>query len=400
MNKTWIFATMALALGTSCSKDKGIDIDDSSRQEILLGTGSTINVSPVSRGGGAVGGLTGANNWNGDTVYVYGITNNAANKAPINGVKAVAPKDVETGKLSWAADEPVQHFYYEGNDKYNFYAVHVDGAAGEDADLSVKAPADLATTGHSVNVTIDGTQDLMVAMPNKDNDILDEEGTGNLEGVENTTNLYSAWSSRRGVVPNLEFRHLLSRLNFKALCGDVPVPTGGNALKITSITIKNTINKGSIVVIPSYSEPATEPEAKNQVFTPAVEEPNTGDFVIMKKKTGVETTLQPFEDFPLTGTAEEVGEDILVVPGASYDIEVKTVQNINGADQTKILNKTLTADMIQKDGASARLDSFVAGEIYDVKLKLYANKEIQIECTLTAWKEGGDATLDEEVSGI
>lgn len=399
MNKTWIFATMALALGTSCSKDNGVDIDDSSKQEILLGTGAAINVSPVSRGGGAVGGLTGANNWNGETVYVYGITNNAANKAPINGVKATAPKAVETGMLTWAVDEPVQHFYYEGNDKYNFYAVHVDDAADPDANFTVQAPADLATTGHSVSVTINGTQDLMVAMPNKSNDILDEGGTSNLEGVENTNNLYSAWSARRGVVPNLVFRHLLSRLNLKALCGDNPAPTDDNALKITSITIKNTVNKGSIVVIPTYSEPETEPAAENQVFE-ASEEPNTGDFVIMKKKVDGETALQPFEEFPLTGTAQEVGEDVLVVPGASYDIEVKTAQNVNGDLKENIFNTTLTASMIQKDGNSAGLESFVAGEMYDVTLKLYANQEIKIECTLTAWTYGGDATLDEEVSGI
>lgn len=396
MNKTWIFAAMALALGTSCSKEKGIDIDDSPRQEILLGTGSTINVSPASRGYGAVGGADEATNkWNGETLYVYGITDNAANKAPINGVKAVAPKGAVTGNLTWAENEPVKHFYYEGNDKYNFYAVHVDGAAGADADLSVKAPADLATTGHSVNVTIDGTQDLMVAMPNKDNDILDEEGTDNLEGVENTTNLYSAWSARRGVVPNLVFKHLLSRLNFKAYCGDKPVPADGNELKITSITIKNTINKGSIVVIPAYSEPATEPEAKNQVFD-AAEEPNTGDFVIMKKKAEGETELKPFEEFPLTGSEQEVGEDVLVVPVGSYDIEVTTVQNINGEPKTKTLNTTLTADMIKKGEESANLEKFVEGEMYDVTLKLYANQEIQIECTLTAWVDGGDATLDEE----
>lgn len=400
MNKTWIFATMALALGTSCSKDKGIDIDDSTREEILLGTGSTVSVSRASRGSGAVGGTDAeTNKWNGETLYVYGITNNAANKAPINGVKAVAPTSTETKMLTWAADEPEQHFYYEGNDKYNFYAVHVDDAADPDAVFTVQDPANLATTGHSVPVTINGTQDLMVAMPNKDNDILDEDGENKLPGIENTNNLYSAWSARRSVVPNLVFNHLLSRLNFKALCGDVPVPEGDNALKITSITIKNTINKGTIVVIPSYSEPSTEPEAKNQVFT-AAEEPNTGDFVIMKKKTGVETTLQPFEDFSLTGTAVEVGEDILVVPGASYDIEVKTVQNINGADETKTFNKTLTAGMIQRNEMPAGLESFVAGEIYDVTLKLYANKEIQIECTLTAWKEGGDATLDEETIGF
>lgn len=400
MNKTWIFAIMALALGTSCSKEKGIDIDDSSRQEILLGTGSTVSVSRASRGYGAVGGTDEeTNKWNGETVYVYGITNNEANKAPINGVKAVAPTSVETGMLTWAVDEPVQHFYYEGNDKYNFYAVHVDGAAGDDADLTVKAPADLASTGHSVDVTIDGTQDLMVAMPNKDNDILDEDGENNLPGVDNTNNLYSAWSARRGVVPNLVFKHLLSRLNFKAYCGDKPVPAGGNELKITSITIKNTINKGSIVVIPAYSEPATEPESKNQVFN-AAEEPNTGDFVIMKKKTGVEATLQPFEEFPLTGTAEEVGEDVLVVPGASYEIEVKTVQNINEEEKEKTQKFVLKASDIKKEEISAGLEAFVAGEMYDVTMILYANKEIEIECTLTAWTDGGDATLDEEVSGI
>ena len=387
MNKTWIFAAMALALGTSCSKDKGIDIDDSTREEILLGTGSTVSVSRASRGGGAVGGLTDANNWNGETVYVYGITNNEANKAPINGVKATAPKTGDNGNLTWV--EPATHFYYEGNDKYNFYAVHVDDAAGVDADLTVKEPANLATTGHSVNVTIDGTQDLMVAMPDKTIDI------NGIDGVDDDTNLYSAWSARRGVVPNLVFKHLLSRLNFKALCGDVPAPADGNALKITSITIKNTINKGTIVVIPSYNDPEKEPAAENQKFIPS-EEPNTGNFVIMKKKAAGETELQPFEEFPLTGSEQEVGEDVLVVPVGSYDIEVTTVQNINGKPKTKTLNTTLTADMIKKGGESANLEKFVEGEMYDVTLKLYANQEIQIECTLTAWKEGGDATLDEE----
>ena len=120
----------------------------------------------------------------------------------------------------------------------------------------------------------------------------------------------------------------------------------------------------------------------------------------MKKKTGVETTLQPFEEFPLTGTAEEVGEDVLVVPGASYEIEVKTVQNINEEEKEKTQKFVLKASDIKKEEVSAGLEAFVAGEMYDVTMILYANKEIVIECTLRAWTDGGDATLDEEVSGI
>lgn len=387
MNKTWIFAAMALALGTSCSKDKGIDIDDSSRQEILLGTSATINVSPASRGYGAVGGLTGANNWNGETVYVYGITNNEANKAPINGVKATAPTTGDNGNLTWV--EPATHFYYEGNDLYNFYAVHVDDAAGVDADLSVQDLVNLEKNGYSIPVTIDGTQDLMVAMPDKKADIKD-----NAE-VKDIDNLYSAWSSRRGVVPNLVFNHLLCRLNFLAKCGnkDGQIPSGEEALKITNITVKQVVNKGDIVVIPAAKQDPDEVTPDDQVFIASTEEKDKGDFPVKQKGTG--STLEGLQPVSLTKDAIEIGEDVLVAPSTAFKISVTASQTVNGKVETKTQEFDLLAGNVQGPDGSA-LTEFKKGEIYNITIKLYKEEEIIIKCTLTPWKDGGSGELDEE----
>lgn len=400
MNKTWIFAAMALALGTSCSKDKGIDIDDSSRQEILLGTGSTINVSPASRGYGAVGGVTGANSWNGETVYVYGITDN---DVPINGVKAVAPKpdessgaNIETGMLTWA--DAGTHFYYEGNDKYNFYAVHVDDAAdaaidaadGTTADLTVKDLTSLATAGYSVKVKIDGTQDLMVAMPDKKADIKD-----NAE-VKDIDNLYSAWSSRRGVVPNLVFDHLLCRLNFLAKCGnkDDQIPSGDEALMITNITVKQVVNKGDIVVIPAAKqEPDAEVTPEDQKFIASTDEGDKGDFSVKQKGTG--STLEVLKPVSLTKDEKEIGEDVLVPPSTAFKISVTASQTVNGKVETKTQEFDLLAGNVQGPDGSA-LTEFKKGEIYNITIKLYKEEEIIIKCTLTPWKDGGSGELDEE----
>ena len=98
MNKTWIFATMALTLAASCSRDKDVDnldnnnkIDDTTIEEIVLGAGQSVSVTPASRGIGAVGDLAATNSWNGETVYVYGINKNATGDAQfaINGQAAI-----------------------------------------------------------------------------------------------------------------------------------------------------------------------------------------------------------------------------------------------------------------------------------------------------------------------
>lgn len=395
MNKTWIFAAMTLALGTSCSKDKGIDIDDSSRQEILLGTGSTINVSPASRGYGAVGGLTGANNWNGETVYVYGINNTAiadpnaadTDKFYINAQAATAPSGVATGALTWVGDV---HYYYNGNDKYDFYAVHVDDAVAAE-NLKIADGTDLATNGLSVNLVLDGTQDIMVAVPDKskDDDVLSPSD-------DYTSYLYSAWSSRRNVKPNLEFNHLLTRLNFNAKSGAEAPATGENAIKITSIVIKDVVTEGSLTIIPKTGE--------SQAFTPNVESQEE-DLAV---KSSTKTAEGKLQDFPAEGIAVENGKDddfapigapILLNPEEAYEIVITTSQKLadNENPQTGEVKGTIRAVNATGGIGGGTDNKFQPGALYDVNITVFDIEDIELSGTLIEWVDGGDLEINPEL---
>lgn len=400
MNKTWIFATMALALGTSCSKEKGIDIDDSSRQEILLGTGATINVSPASRGYGAVGGLTGANNWNGETVYVYGINNTAiadqdaadADKFYINAQAATTPdagENKSTGPLKWVGNV---HYYYNGNDLYDFYAVHVDDAVAAE-NLKIADGTDLAANGLSVNLKLDGTQDIMVAVPDKQKDIATAahpEVT-----VDDADRLYSAWSSRRNVKPNLEFKHLLTRLNFNAKSGAETAATGENAIKITSIVIKDVVTEGTLTIIPKTGE--------SQVFTPNVESQKE-DLAI---KSSTKTAEGKLEDFPVEGIAVEngknddfapIGAPILLNPETEYNIIITTSQKLadNDIPQTGEVKGKIKAVSAENGIGGGEDGKFQPGTLYDINITVFDIEEISVEGTLIEWQYGGEIEINPE----
>ena len=59
-------------------------------------------------------------------------------------------------------------------------------------------------------MTIDGTQDILLGAPVKSADV-----AGNAE--VNEADVYSAFSARRGVIPNVVFNHALTRYTFTLL---------------------------------------------------------------------------------------------------------------------------------------------------------------------------------------
>ena len=376
MNKTWIFATMALALGTSCSKEKGIDIDDSSRQEILLGTGATINVSPASRGYGAVGGLTGANNWNGETVYVYGINNTATGDAKfaINAQEAKAPSGAVTGTLTWVGNNV--HYYYNGNDLYDFYAVHVNDAVSDAANALKIAPGtDLEETPLTVDLTLNGTQDIMVAVPDKAKDI---EGN---DKVTDVSKLYSAWSSRRGVKPNLVFTHLLTRLNFMAKCGNTVLPEEGKEIKITKIEVLDVFNKATLSIIPEQKLTTIpkDPEAKV-------------NFELMKEDGG---DLVPFDtphEVASKDEFEQVGANMLVCPEPEYSIKAYLEQDADGNGEISEVEKTEKPYPVKLEDEKV----FEAGYMYNINLTVYSLQEIVVDATLKPWIKGDDVNIGQD----
>lgn len=384
----------ATAMMASCAKDKTIALDngaDGTPEEIILGAGQYLSaeveqgqpMKAASRGIGSVGDLAATNNWNGETVYVYGIVpalTEEDGQFAINGEAATAPAgtagETVTSALQWATAD--KHFYYDGNNLYDFYGCHVDDAATE--AMTIPTGTDLTTAGFSVPVTIDGTQDLMVAMPDKSKDI-----EGNLE-VTATDNLYSAWSSRRGVKPNLVFKHVLTRLTFKAKCGDASAPP--QPVKITSIQVMGTKNKGILTIIP------VDKTAESQVFVPSQEEGDVDNFSLMQAPSDGSKTLVDFEGKEITNTGDgadafqQIGVPMMLVPGEKYTIVINTEQNMDGTGDIEENEKgTITKEVTFAGG-------FVAGKNYNINITVYGLQEIAVDATLTAWGEGGDIDID------
>lgn len=395
MKKEWLLAMCATAMMASCAKDKTIALDngaDGTPEEIILGAGQYLSaeveqgqpMKAASRGIGSVGDLAAANNWDGETVYVYGIVSTLTGDAQfaINGEAATAPAGTEgatvTSTLAWATAD--KHFYYDGNNLYDFYGCHVDDAATEAMTIPTDPDYDFATAGFSVSVTIDGTQDLMVAVPDKSKDI-----EGNLE-VTTTDNLYSAWSSRRGVVPNLVFKHVLTRLTFQAKCGNATAYETGKEVYITSVQVKSVKNKGTLTIIPT--------DGNQQGFTASTVDTDVIDFSLMKAPSAPDTSkeLETFKKVEIEGTKDDdfaqIGVPMMLVPGTEYEIVISTEQDADGSGDIDANEKGSITQIITV------ADGFVAGKNYNVNITVYGLEEISIDATLTAWEAGEDIDID------
>lgn len=396
MKKQWLLAMCATAMMASCAKDKTIALDngaDGTPEEIILGAGQYLSaeveqgkpMKAASRGIGSVGDLAATNNWDGETVYVYGIVPALTGDAQfaINGEAATAPEGTAgatvTSTLAWTAAD--KHYYYDGNNLYDFYGCHVDDAAT--TAMTIQPGTDLTRAGFSVSVTINGTQDLMVAMPNKESDIT----AGGVDPeVTDTKYLYSAWSSRRGVKPNLVFKHVLTRLTFQAKCGNATAYETGKEVYITSVQVKSVKNKGTLTIIPT--------DGNQQGFTASTVDTDVIDFSLMKAPSAPDTSkeLETFEKVEIEGTKDDdfaqIGVPMMLVPGTEYEIVISTEQDADGSGNIDANEKgSITQKITVADG-------FVAGKNYNVNITVYGLEEIEIKASLTAWEDGGDITID------
>ncbi len=385
---------MSLLLMASCSSENVLDnqggdpLDETTVQEIVLGSGMSVSVNPRSRGIGAVGDTEGTNAWNGELVYIYGINTSATGDAQfyINAQTANTPAAVATGQLTWAT--PGVAYYYSGNDIMDFYGAHVDDAVTAN-EMPVAAGTNLSTTGYAVNVTFNGIQDLMVAGTDKAADITAANNAEQVT-VADVAKLYSSWSARRKVVPNLIFNHLLTRLNFQAKCGTSPIPgVGANAIdmiKITKLEVVDVYNSGSLQIIPTATTA--------QGLTPTAKDAqNPVNFEVFNEGTGLLTALQPVNI--VSSELVPVGADLLVYPEQSYKIVIHTEQDKNSDGTIQESEKTKTNWTIQlADGAP-----FVAGNMYDINIIIYGLEDIKVNASLTVWGDGGDITIDPDDIG-
>ena len=400
MKKSIFFAAAFAGVLCSCSQDEvneggGAVLDG--RVPIQIGV-SQPSVS-VSRGIGTVGGTeeSGANVWQGQqfkvSMFEKGTYQPAVDEED-NQLFMNADFDAPVGYDNDYATASVQtgNKYYPTEGEFDFVGYYLDGAE-QDA-----VPAPTEEGPYTVNVTIDGSQDIMTAsaVPTEEDLLLPP-----YDGVD-VTRLFSAYSARQGVVPVLNFQHKLVRLVFNAKPGNVNASStaelGGDeyGVQIKSISIKSK-NTGVLTVAQVDGDHVVPGDI---VFS--------GDSVpLYLKQRQAGDDLGTMELVDLTpavlhwdseaaggegaGILEQVGEALLVqeLKGEVKAYKMTIVLNQLMPGEQTPREFTITTDVGLPEGQSLK-----AGSSYNVNITVWGLEQISIKASLTAWEEGGNIDLD------
>lgn len=386
MKKSFIFALAAAGMLCSCSSEDAIstDVNNNDSELVPIQLGISNNVV-VTRGTGTVGGVVDAegnvvdgqvNNWMGQYINVYMVNRgttiaasfNQGEPAMFDNAQMVAPSDKDKGVAKF--EDGTIH-YYPTVGAYDFWAYRTDGAEGDNepvvTDETIK-----------IDFTIDGSQDVMAAKTELNSDELDAIG-GNANAA------YSAFSARKGVQPNLNFEHLLSRLTFQIKGGpNVDESTG---VKVAKIAVQSK-TQGILTIIP-------EAGGEQGIVWSADKE----ELLLKERAKDAKYTDELVELTPtLPSIGEEapvkLGEALLVAPDTEYDIVVYLTQ--------EVLVNELTGETKERTAeypATLRTDSknpFTAGHSYTVTITVHGLQDIEINAVLAPWVEDADSSIEIE----
>ncbi len=259
------------------------------------------------------------------------------------------------------------NYYYDPAHKYSFYGYYLDGA-------TVETPTTDPSTGDSkvYTLTIDGTSDVMVAKADPTADVAkeaaDETNTQITEAnkTEMTGYAYSAYTARRGVVPNLVFSHVLTQLNFKV----VAASTSAANVTIESLTLNKVSKKATLTVSGSsqgLSAPVAGEETDKFTFTPATKK--------LDATVGAELNVGQF----------------LVIPAESFEF---TLDLTSTSGTVTDVTQTVKAENVKRPTNATTITSFQPGESYDITIKLVGPEVVEVTAELTAWKQGGTWEYD------
>ena len=303
-----------------------------------------------------------------------------------------------------AAAEPVTLYYDSSNMEtgYNFFACVTDGAAqsawtATDSEISRR-------------IEIDGTNDIMAGSAPEMNiqlmqSLYSDESHQHLTSAERAAIAsmggYTAYASRRGVDPQIDLKHQLARLRFKAFPGNY------NSQGITITGIKIYSHRTGVLVAA-----ASNPDNVGIIPDAAKDTLHLRD----ASADGVHPCL-PFEEktlewredeaaLPATQrTSTRLGADLLLMSDESYDMFLDYRQLIGDKENSDhpvmqtfqgIYHLTPPRTAENKDEAR---DAYVfkPGYVYDIGIIVYGLERIEVTSSIETWKDGGDISgeLDE-----
>ena len=438
MKKIYFLAGAVAALvAVSCAKEQGkvdkpsptpevTEEEDATPVPILFG--SKLNIVETKA---AVEKWNDAHAPQSEALYIYGLEDAGTVAAPvykltgaapfINNVKAVPPVGVTAEANSdrlgidvynpaGAATEP---FYYAENVKYNFFGYYVDDAAGANPTPAVDA-SEGTVSKITLPVTINGTQDILLAKTDKEEDLINRQDTG--KPIASVDRLYSSYSARRGVNPNLNFEHQLSRFVFSIKKGGT---VDGDKITISSLKVES-YAAGTLTIVGAPTEVSNQGWNKEQgKFIPVNSKqnlylvPETEDNENPVARTYLPiTTLDIVNgnpiDTPIIADNAKGDGKLNIHPGADYapigDIMVYPGQDVYNFD-LDILQDGITAAIptqhlqiemakVIKNNPSDVVEFAEPGKQYNVKLIVYGAEKVDITVTLSDWEEVGEIEID------
>lgn len=415
MKKMLFCAISAAAMLSACSSEENISSNPAGEAltpKIQLGVATA--ATATTRGTGTVGGILPEENvWAGQDLWIYMLNHNSMEvakyvdpnpsiepEAIFDNKKFTAPvgpgEDAENKNEGIASTADGSVKYYPTNGQSDFWGYRVDNACGGDPvvktvnDEGVVVDAKDATK-RVVDITIDGSQDIMAGKAE-----ITEEQKAKLGN--RTNDYFSAYAARKGVQPNINFEHLLTRFTFHVKAGSPSAAGNGtntDPVNVTSISVVGK-NKGQLTVAYTGAEP-------QQLLT---FEDTTAPFTLMERRgEDHNSTLLDLTPKALTWTAGEgegavgaadniaIGEALLVAPGEStYKLKVGLSQMV----QKKVGEGKEPMMLEYEADLNAPNGTFDKGTSYDVNITVYGLEKIDVTATLKPWDNGGSIDIDDD----
>jgi len=385
MKKIFAFAIAAVTMTVGCQKIQELvnpdrnqtSFDDNEPVEITFNT----NVANVA----TKAAIAGENTLEGKTVYVYGF-NNSTDQQEFYNEKATVGT-LTAGKMGLTMGNT--HFYNGTTDRYSFYGYYVDDAC-LDTDGNVIDPVP-SETDYTLAVTIDGSQDLLLAKTNPAEDVKDKSYDGAGAQPVSKDDVYSAKTARAGVVPNLVFEHALAKFNFSV------INKGGYDLTLENLAVSS-MTKGTLTVAEDNQGLKATTGSDGYLYLPLA----GGSMTLPQAPvptTPIPGEIMAFALYAADGTQDN-GVDVRDVEDnkntaeTSDDVTYKVSNDVtfilkqDGMEgKRRVVTMPIRVTTPEVDGLRAALNGTVAGYQYNVSIIVYSLEQISLTATVTPWKE-------------
>lgn len=365
MKKYFFLATAALVALAACSKspivesvnagEAVVDPDeifaDSDKYPISFAS-NVVSTKAMVKGGGSI------EAWNNQTLYVYGITRDVAADT-LNWKDGVEIENVPVYPASGVKDTILvtdalnNPYYYNNSARYDFFGYYVD-----DAFVTGQEDPENRAGTIVLPIHIDGTQDVMLAYADRDSAV---KGTS-----YSAEKMFSAYGVRKGIIPNLKFKHQLSRFVFKVVKGE-DINSAVGKVYVDSLCVQSFAEAEMTIV-----------GANRGLEVPAGAEME--DFYLTDR--GVDLAPVLVEG----ATPLNLGESMMVMPGlTSYNLKFRLGYQpvVESGDPDTVYQWVEGLNIPISGGA-------VAGKSYTITLTVYNLQTIYVSVELEPWDTDTD----------